>query len=72
MTEIVIGGQINYLKTVKGDPLVGERIECKLIKHPFWREEEIINQSTVLFGSHKINSFNKIESMFDTIRIVKV
>ena len=71
MTEMVTGRQINYLKTVKGDPLVGERIEYKLIKHPFWREEEIIKQSAILLGSNEINSFNKIESIFDTLRIVK-
>lgn len=72
MTDMVIGGQINYLKTIKGDPLVGERIEYKLIKHPFWREEEIINRSTFLLGENKVDSFNKIESIFDTLRIVRV
>jgi hypothetical protein len=71
-TEMVIGAKVNYLKTVKGDSLVGERIEYKLIKHPFWNTEEIIRESESLFGENSINSFHKTESIFNTLRIIKV
>ncbi|WP_229664859.1 hypothetical protein [Polaribacter pacificus] len=71
-TEMVIGDKINYLKTVKGDPLVGKRTEYKLIKHPFWHEEQTMRESETLFGENSINSFHKTESIFDTLRIVKL
>jgi len=71
-TEMVIGNRMNYLKTVKGDPLVGIRTEYKLIKHPFWHEEEIMRESETIFGENSINSFHRSESIFDTLRIVKV
>jgi DEAD/DEAH box helicase domain-containing protein len=72
MTEKMTGNKINYLKTTKGDPIVGERVMYKLIKHPFWDDHEVIQRSRYLLGENSVNSFHKIESIFDTLRIVKV
>lgn len=71
MTEKVTGNKINYLKIIKGDPIVGKRILYKLIKHPFWNTNEMIQQYRFLFGENNIDSFNKVESIFDILRIVK-
>src|SRR5690606_17004108 len=70
--EIVLGDKINYLKTKKGDPIVGESFEYKLIKHPLWNDSVIMQRSVNLIGKDRVPSFHQVESIFDTLRVVKV
>ena len=70
--EIVLGDEINYLKTKKGDPIVGESFEYKLIKHPLWNDSAIMKRSVKLIGKDRVPSFHQVESIFDTLRVVKV